>query len=703
MLAEALQLTTLSLALIPVSCHGNRKTPIIKDWGKLATSDPTAIREWWSRYPNANIGILCGLPSGIVVLDVDPANGGDESILTLLNTYGSLPDTWQVLTGGGGRHHYFKYPIIPVRNSAGLLGPGLDIRADGGFVVAPPSVHSSGELYKWEVNSNPLDGCPLAELPDWILNLLRRSSVDSSYAHGQTAIIPGGQRNVRLTSFAGKLRNLGLRFAELESALIVYNTEHCVPPLPEREVRGIAQSISTYPSNHKPDDDDLANAWLESHPDTGYGQGEFKRYRDGIWVSIPQDAIEGEILNIMQTEKLSGVKVSSPRLRSVLDIARVICRIPDDRWDSDPDIVVFCNGTLHISSRKLREHRPEDYQTSRISFDYNPHAQAITWQQYLKISCPDTAGFLQEFAGYCLTNDTFHELAIWLYGPAGSGKSTFLTGLQAMLGHKVGLLGLADLERSRFSTANIPGKTLLISSEQPASLVTSTHILNALISGETLTIERKYQNPIDIIPHAKIAWAMNELPRIPEAGNGLFRRVKVVRFPHIPESERDPKIKEGVKIEGAGILNWALDGLARLRKRGKFEIPKCVLDATADFVQKNDIARLFVDGCCEVGNPEFRVQASTLYDAYRVWCDTNGHRPKTSNYVVEDWRRLGFTRKAINGRHYWTGVRLINLDNTVETVEPVDPYTNFTLIENAEKDINDSIPSTDSTWRGTTK
>ena len=82
------------------------------------------------------------------------------------------------------------------------------------------------------------------------------------------------------------------------------------------------------------------------------------------------------------------------------------------------------------------------------------------WEYALKSTVPDAADFLQEFAGYALTTDTRFEIAVWLYGPAGSGKSTVLTGLQTMLGERAGILGLADIERSSFALANLPGKTL---------------------------------------------------------------------------------------------------------------------------------------------------------------------------------------------------------------------------------------------------
>jgi putative DNA primase/helicase len=124
-----------------------------------------------------------------------------------------------------------------------------------------------------------------------------------------------------------------------------------------------------------------------------------------------------------------------------------------------------------------------------------------------------------------------------------------------MLGRRHGVLGLAEIERSRFSLAKLEGKTLVTAAEQPAGYVKSHHILNAIISGEPIQIERKHKDPYDIVPRAKIAWAMNELPRISPGAEGLFRRVEVVKFEAVPEEERDPALKEGIKNEGAGVLN----------------------------------------------------------------------------------------------------------------------------------------------------
>ena len=152
-------------------------------------------------------------------------------------------------------------------------------------------------------------------------------------------------------------------------------------------------------------------------------------------------------------------------------------------------------------------------------------------------------------------------------------------------------------------------KILVAAAEQPSSFLASTNTLNAIISGEPLQVEMKYKDPFDLTLRAKLAWAMNELPRVADANSGLFRRVKVVKFPQIPEHQRDPKIKAAITHEGAGILNWALEGLARLRERGYFEVPQTVEDATAYFKDANDVPKMFLDEVCML-DPEASMQAS---------------------------------------------------------------------------------------------
>ena len=150
----------------------NGKIPILNDWPTRASTDPDQIQAWWGQTPTANVGIATGARSNLLVLDVDPDKGGDESLHALESRYGPLPETIEVVTGNGGRHLYFQYPGYPIASSAGKLGPGLDIRADGGQVVAPPSIHPvTGRSYEWEGAHHPDDISP-APVPHWLLRLL---------------------------------------------------------------------------------------------------------------------------------------------------------------------------------------------------------------------------------------------------------------------------------------------------------------------------------------------------------------------------------------------------------------------------------------------------------------------------------------------------------------------------------------------------
>lgn len=131
-----------------------------------ATTDPEVIARWWRRWPAANVAVRTGADSGLVVIDVDPKHGGFAAIAELQRGHGEFPPTPAARTGSGGRHYWFVHPGLPVPNSAGRLGPGIDVRGDGGYVIAPPSLHPSGS-YVWEAAP------PLAELPAWVLDLAR--------------------------------------------------------------------------------------------------------------------------------------------------------------------------------------------------------------------------------------------------------------------------------------------------------------------------------------------------------------------------------------------------------------------------------------------------------------------------------------------------------------------------------------------------
>src|SRR5690349_20015718 len=126
-------------------CPSIGKHPRTAHGLKDATIDEAQIRNWWAVSPNANVGIVTGAQSGLVVLDIDPRNGGEESLADLERQHGVLPQTIESLTGGGGQHFFFQHPGGSIKSKP--IAEGVDVKADGGYVVAPPSSHRSGEPY----------------------------------------------------------------------------------------------------------------------------------------------------------------------------------------------------------------------------------------------------------------------------------------------------------------------------------------------------------------------------------------------------------------------------------------------------------------------------------------------------------------------------------------------------------------------------
>lgn len=226
-------------------CSSPGKHPRTKNGVKDATTDADQIKRLWKDCPNANIGIATGDVSGIVALDIDPKHGGNESFDDLESQYEKLPETVEVITGSNGRHLYFAKPKKAIRNSASQLGPGLDIRSDGGYVVAPPSTHISGKTYEWELSSQP-DDVAVASIPQWLLEKLTKARKTTTSKQPSQSNVIEGSRNSTLASLAGTMRQRGMSVEALKAALHKENVARCHPPLSSQEVDAIAESIGRY-------------------------------------------------------------------------------------------------------------------------------------------------------------------------------------------------------------------------------------------------------------------------------------------------------------------------------------------------------------------------------------------------------------------------------------------------------------------------
>lgn len=195
------------------------------------------IERWWKEWPDANIGVITGSISRLVVIDIDEEQGIGH-VEPFLNG-----ETLKAVTGGGGIHLYFKHPGGRVPNAVRMF-PGVDCRGDGGYVVVPPSIHKNGQAYIWDN-----EGVNVSELPEALLSQVQKSKKKLSTDDWSTEL-QKGKRDEELTRRAGKLLQIGIPAHEALSMLKAWNQQHCKPPLGEgpgddpNQVEKIVMSIA---------------------------------------------------------------------------------------------------------------------------------------------------------------------------------------------------------------------------------------------------------------------------------------------------------------------------------------------------------------------------------------------------------------------------------------------------------------------------
>jgi len=216
-------------------------------------AEPVQIRKWLQQWPNANIAIVTGEISGILVLDIDPKHGGDESLRGLESVHDPLRRTVEAASGGGGRHVYFAHPGGFIGNKVAVW-PGIDLRGDGGYIVAPPSLHPSGRQYTWIPDHEP-EHVQLAPMPVWLLDAVTEDRRKRHHSAGYwrervRTHVQEGERNNTIASLSGHLLAHGVDESVVAELLLAWNRLRCRPPLTDDEIVRTVASINRTQRRH---------------------------------------------------------------------------------------------------------------------------------------------------------------------------------------------------------------------------------------------------------------------------------------------------------------------------------------------------------------------------------------------------------------------------------------------------------------------
>src|SRR5215217_4964573 len=677
----------------PIPIKPRSKEPNLRELRPYLTRKAT--QEELGAWSWPGVGIVTGPVSDVLLLDVDGPEGEAE-----LQKHGH-PVTPMVRTAGGGLHLYFKHPEQHVRTGI-RVAPGLDVKAFGGYVVAPPSVGPNGRAYEWIISPEEAE---LADPPEWLMSLLERKRPKGP-APKVGERIPSGQRNIALTRLAGTMRRPGMSETAILAALLEENERRCQPPLEAEEVEKIAASVARY----EPADDVVHisdNGHGSVRPPQGFNLtdlGNAERFiaRHGanvrycyawsrwmVWTGTRWERDEAGRAHRLAKEAVRGIyqeaagaededrrkalakhaarSEAEVKIRAMLELAKSEVPASPDEFDSAPWLLNAPNGTLDLRTGELREHCREDLLTKMAGADYNPTATAPMWATTLERALPsqELRRFFKKLAGYAFSGDVSEHILAVLYGTGANGKSTILNALLAAAGD-YGMQAAPDLLVAKKGShptevADLFGMRLVASIEVEDGRRLAESLVKQLTGGDKVRARRMRQDFWQFDPTHKVFMAVNHKPEVRGTDTAIWRRLRLIPFEQtIPPAEQDKRLPQKLEAELPGILAWCVEGCLEWQREG-LQAPEEVRKATAGYRSEMDVIGAFLQDECEIGS-EFKEPFTTLYKRYEEWCEDGGERAETRrkfNARLKERGRFEARRSGQGGSNEWHGLRLL--------------------------------------------
>lgn len=356
---------------------------------------------------------------------------------------------------------------------------------------------------------------------------------------------------------------------------------------------------------------------------------------------------------------ISATTRTRNRVASIEVMAQAQRAVAADRLNT-LNVLNVKNGTLDLDTLALKPHSRDDYLAYVLDYEYDPEALAPRFEQFVaevlvKEGTTETdlelCQLFQELLGYSLTNDTKHEAMVWLSGEGGNGKTVALTAIQWLVAEMACSVNFETIgQMGNYDLADVQGKRVIFSTESERGGKVSEGYLKRIVSGELINARPIYGKNFQFKSVAKVWWAMNDKPIIKDTGNSIWRRLQLIPFNRtFTENDKDPDLLPKLHLELPGILNFALDGLRRLRQRGRLPESTAVAEAIQEYRQEsNPVAQW----------KEERTQSSTvadtlasdLYEDYKAWVFVNGRQAMNQTNFGNELKRLRVpTRK--NARH----------------------------------------------------
>lgn len=623
--------------------------------------------------------LLTGAISGIMVMDIDNKNGtsGSESLAALCEElcidHEELFNTLVTKTPNGGYHLYFKYKE-GLKNKAAYI-EGIDIRTDGGIIVLPYTKLKDKQEYKVYKQAE------IREMPLELFNYLKNKFKIEVDKKGENSskrkrAIPGdinelknkkvheGQgRNQDLMSFLGamvKVPNMR-QFNKLLEVAYAYTNSYHQPPLADDEVVNTVNSALKYAlppffnEKGKLIPVTLVQHIKENNNTVARSHRQYM-YNDKGYYTEMQDMELWDLIFSKQGYIPSEYQ-SLGRFRELKEMLDIFTSLPLNQDTND--LLNLENGMLDLNTFKLLPHGPHYYSFSQVPFSFNDEAlvkfKGSRFEQLITSSVEgDTINLVQEMFGLALQNNPqkFQKCFI-LVGDGSNGKGVILSILAQLVGEdNISRVGIQKYN-TKFENYTLENKKLNLDTDSSGTRIEESENFKKAIAGETISVQRKGVDSVDIIPtHLHIS-AMNNLPSCADKSDGFYRRLIFINFPHRFGSEEDLKQGKCDKIGDKNLLDdilnnemdivlaWALEGLKRIRNNNyKHSVSSSSQALFNDYVAMTDSVRTFIEDMLifEQGNPLLN---SILKAAYETYCMREGLPIQSQIALTKGLKRAG--------------------------------------------------------------
>lgn len=555
------------------------------------------------------------LAEGIILIDVDDY----EQSEILMNIVEDMQLRCRVYETTRGKHFLFKNKIVERCKTGCRLAIGLtsDIKLGS---------RNSYSILKYDnierkIIYDIFNDEEYQDVPIWLTPV--KSNID--FVHMEA----GDGRNQSLFNYILTLQSMDFSIEDIRETLRIINEYVLKTPLADSEIETILRDESFQKPMFFKDKSFLFDkfaTFLKNNDHIVKINNQLHVYRDGIYVH-GHDKIEAEMIRYIPN-------LSKSKRAEVMAYLELLTQ--DNQQMSAANYIAFKNGLYDLDTDEFMDFTPNVIVTNKINFNYNPQAHSDLIENTLdKLSCYDdnVRSLLEEVVGYCFYRRNELRTSFILIGDKANGKSTYLDMIKTLLGDEnTSSLDLKELG-DRFKTAELFGKLANIGDDIGDDFIPNPAAFKKLVSGESMNVERKGQDPFDFNNYSKLLFSANNIPRIKDKSGAVINRLVIIPFdarfskddpdydPYIKYKLRQPDCMEALIVLG-------LQGLKRVLKNYSFTKSDRVEKEIEEYEKNNNPILIFFD---EIGVDEIENEVTReVYKQYQEFCLSNNFQPMSN-------------------------------------------------------------------------